>query len=197
MSTTRNFVVKLATAAVTSLGLVVLGACGDDAGPSPPPPLPCDQACRDGSAVRAMRLAMKLVYNLTLQGEPVGAHDETVSCPLGGSARVFGVATSNAEQGTTDVDLTYVLDACVTLEKDDDPKDNYRLALTGTVVQQGKLAVQPSATTALSLKSEGFSFVGTIYEPPADYQESCPFVLMQDANRVVGTLCGRDASTTL
>lgn len=197
MSTKPNPFVKLATAALASLVLVVLGACGDDAGPSPPPPPPCDQACRDGSAIRAMRLAMKLVYNLTLQGEPVGAHDETVDCPLGGSARVFGVATSNAEQGTTEVDLTYVLDGCVTLEKDDDPKDNYRLALTGTVVQKGKLAVQPSATTALSLKSDAFSFVGTIYEPPADYQESCPFVLMQDANRVVGTLCEREASTTL
>ncbi|WP_205633879.1 hypothetical protein [Labilithrix luteola] len=183
--------------AAAALLISLLGACGDSAGPSPPPPPPCDQACRDGSAIRAMRLTMKLAYNLTLQGEPVGAHDQTVSCPLGGSARIFGVATSNADQGTTDVDLTYVFDGCVTLEKDDTPKDNYRLALTGTVVQQGKLAVQPSATTALSIKSDAFSFAGTIYEPPADYQESCPFLLMQDANRVVGTLCGRDASTTL
>jgi hypothetical protein len=141
---------------------------------------------------------MKLVFNLTLQGKPVGAHDYLVPCPLGGQARIFGTAMSNATQGSTDVKLTYVLDGCTVLERDDEANENYRMVVSGTVQQEGVIAVQPSATTALSIKSDDVSLVGTVYDPPVPYEErGCAVVLSQDGSRLTGTLCGRDTTTDL
>lgn len=184
------------------LGLcgAVLGlpACAGDAAPDPPAPPPCDQLCRDQTALRTLRESMKLVFNLTLQGKPVGTHDYTVPCPLGGQARIFGVATSNAEQGSTEVKLTYVLERCIVLERDDEAKENYRMVVSGTVVQEGVIAVQPSATTALSMKSDDVSLVGTVYDPPVPYEErGCAVVLQQIGSRLSGVLCGRDTTTDL
>lgn len=191
----RSLLAMLALPLVTML-LSSCGGGGDT--PSEPAAPVCDEACQDGAAARAMRQTIKLVYNLTLQGKPVGAHDETVDCPLGGKARVFGTATSNAEQGVTDVELTYVLDDCVNFERDDDVEDNYNMVVSGTVVQRGKIAVQPSFTTALSITSDGISLTGTVHTPPIPYQATnCPLVLMQDGNRLFGTMCGRETATTL
>lgn len=180
------------------LMVACVAACATSSAPDPPAPPPCDQLCRDQTALRTLRESMKLVFNLTLQGKPVGAHDYTVPCPLGGSARIFGVATSNATQGSTDVKLTYVLDGCTVLERDDEPKENYRMVVTGTVQQEGVIAVQPSATTALSMKSDDVSLVGTIYDPPVPYEErGCAVLLAQTGSRLAGVLCGRDAATDL
>ena len=88
-----------------------------------------------------VRLTLKQIYHQTLQGGPVGPQDAKYTCPLGGTAHVFGTATSNAVQGATEVDLTYELDACVLLDRDTDPKGNYHLATSGTTRQIGTLAV--------------------------------------------------------
>src|SRR5262249_43464304 len=73
--------------------VIAVAACS---GPKPAPAPPCDQACQDGAALRGMRETVKLVYNLKLQGKPVGMHDETTPCPGGGTAHVTGTAMSNA-----------------------------------------------------------------------------------------------------
>lgn len=178
--------------------VVLLTACATSTTPDPPAPPPCDQLCRDQTALRTLRESMKLVFNLTLQGKPVGAHDYTVPCPLGGQARIFGTATSNATQGSTEVKLTYVLDGCTVLERDNEPKENYRMVVSGTVEQEGIIAVQPSATTALSMKSNDVSLVGTVYDPPVPYEErACATLLSQTGSRLSGVLCGRDLSTDL
>ena len=175
---------------------IFVAACST--GPKPAPAPACDQACRDGNALLAMRDILKLAFNLTLQGKPVGTHDETTPCLSGGGkARVYGTATSNATQGTTEVHLTYELDHCNYLQKSTTPAQNYSMALTGKIVEDGTLSAQPSSTSAVIFKSDGLTFSGTVYDPPQDYQESCPLELAQNGNQLAGTLCGRAAGTSL
>jgi len=124
--------------------------------------------------------------------------DARYVCPLGGTAHVFGTASSNPVQGATEVSLTYELDACVLLARDTDPKGNYHLATTGTVKQVGTISVQPTATTSLGMHSDAITITGTVYDPPVPYeQKACKLAILQDGNKVSGTLCGRDFSTTL
>ncbi len=185
----------MAVAFVASL--LALG-CGGTAGKSPPPPPPCDQACQDTTALRAFRETVKLVFNLTLQGKPVGNQDATTPCPMGGTAHITGTASSNALQGTTEVRLTYVLDHCGYTRKDTDPKQTYAMTFTGTVSEQGTLAVQPNSTTAIELSSDSVTFSGTVYDAPIDYEEmSCAVQLGQSGGALSGKMCGRDVGVSL
>lgn len=159
---------------------------------SSPEPKVCDEACKDAIALRSIRESMKLVYNLTLQGNDAGPQEETVSCPVGGKAHVFGVATSNATQGATEVDLTYELSECEYERKDSTPEQNYKLKISGTITQKGILAVQPSSTTALVIKSTALTMTGTVSDPPLDFAGvACPLLVTQDGNNLSGTMCGR------
>ena len=173
-------------------------ACGTNGGKSPPPPPPCDQTCTDTIALRAFRETLKLAYNKTLQGKPVGPHDETVPCPLGGTAHVFGTATSNAVQGSTEVELTYVLDHCGVPQKDTDPEQTYSMTLTGTVTEKGTIAIQPSSTTSLDIGCSAMTLSGTVYDPPMDYSaDACALALGQNGNQLSGTMCARAVGVTL
>ncbi|HEX9295567.1 MAG TPA: hypothetical protein VF881_07020 [Polyangiaceae bacterium] len=155
---------------------------------------PCEQECRDAVALRAIRETAKFVFNKTLQGETVGMHDETLDCLTGGTARIFGVASSNAVQGATEVKLAYQFDACGYFVKHALAERNYDMTLTGTITEEGTLAVQPTATTALLMKTEAMTFSGAVYDPPAVYEEpTCPVELAQNGNDVSGTICGRMA----
>jgi hypothetical protein len=173
----------------------LLFGCGSEqADPAPP----CEQQCKDDNAVRAIRETMKLVYNLTLQGNPVGAQDELTPCPHGGGARVWGEATSDSMQGATFVDLSYQFANCKYIERDDEPDENYAITLNGIITQQGTIAVQPSATSALIMKSEALSLSGTVYDPPLPYEESdCVVELGQSGSKISGTICGRLAGANL
>jgi hypothetical protein len=174
---------------------LLASACG---GPEPEPSPPCEQKCQDGAALRSLRETLKLVFNLTLQSNQVGAQDETTACPMGGSARVFGQATSNAIQGSNEVELTYELMQCAYLQRDDEPPENYNMTLSGTVLQEGTIAVQPSVTTALNMSSESLTFSGNVYDPPLDYhEEACPVRIGQNGNQVSGTICDREAGVDL
>jgi hypothetical protein len=157
----------------------------------------CSEACADAIAVRALRDAIKLVYNVTLQGKPTGAQDQSTPCPLGGSASVQGQATSNADQGVTSVTLTYVFAQCAFSQTDTDPNQTFVMTLTGTVTESGTIAVQPSSTTSLQFQSDAMTFSGTVYSPPIDVAETCAVVLGQSGNDLSGTLCGRSAGGTL
>jgi hypothetical protein len=175
--------------------LALLSACGPEEAPASPP---CDAECQDGVAIRSLRETMKLVYNVTLQGKPVGTQDETMDCPNGGSARVFGEASSNARHGATEVDLTYELTECHYLQRDEDAAENYDMTLTGTVTQVGTLAVQPTATTGLVIQSDAMTFSGTVYDPPLYFEDGpCAVLLGQSGNNVSGTICGREAGASL
>ncbi len=181
-------------ALATVTGSLLLVGCGEDG----QGPKACDDACRDRSAVRALRETLKLVYNLTLQGNAVGEQDERTRCPLGGSARVFGAATSVAEQGATLVELEYELNECAYVQRDDDAEESYDVVITGDVRQAGIIAVQPSATTALAIEADGLRISGTVYDPPAEYDErECVVRLNQSGNHLGGDWCERVVALTL
>ena len=75
--------------------------------------------------------------------------------------------------------------------------NNYSVKISGTLTQEGILAVQPTATSALVMKSEGVKLSGTVYDPPIDYTVDCPVELGQNGNKLTGKICGRDAKTDL
>lgn len=195
--------VALALALAGTLAGAAGGGCSSDSGaappcscsaPVPPPEEECDSRCADGVALRAMRETMKLAFNLALQGKPVGPQDATGACPEGGGFRVFGEAGSNALQGTTEVKLTYVFDRCVYRQIDDDLDENYLMTVTGTLTQDGTIAVQPSATTALIIRSDDLTLTGEVYLPAQPYSiAGCATVLSQTGNAIAGTVCGRAA----
>lgn len=173
----------------------VLAGCS---GKSPAPPPPCDQTCMDQTALLALRDAVKLIYNLTLQGNPVGPQQGSTPCPLGGGATVSGTATSNAVQGATDVNLTYVLVACGYSQQDTDPTQNFDMTVNGQLTETGVLAVQPSSTTALEIDSAAIDFSGTVYDPPLAYDEkACPITVGQNGNNLSGVMCGRPVGVGL
>lgn len=174
-----------------ALALLASLACS---GPTPAPPPPCDAACQDGVALRALRETMKLGFNLTVQGKPAGPQAHALPCIRGGSARIVGTATSNAVQGATEVDLTYVFERCGYVERDEEARESYDMTFTGTITQKGTLAVQPTATTAIVLRSEAMTFEGAIYDPPIPYAAaSCVVDVAQNGDQLGGTLCGRTA----
>jgi hypothetical protein len=186
---------------VWTAGLVAIASAWGCSGSNSPAPVGadaaaavCDQKCADAVALRALRGMMKFVYNLALQGKPAGTQDQTTPCPNGGSARVYGEAYSVAEQGATDVDLTYVFDQCSYLEKDEHAEQNFNITLAGTATQQGTISVQATATTALLISSTSMTWSGTVYDPPVSYEETnCAVTMTQDGNAVSALLCGREA----
>ena len=200
----RSFGAALSTLVLVGLVGSTYGSagCGSstpaeaDAGPPP-----CDLACQDRTGARAIREMMKLIYNLTLQGKPVGPQSQSIFCPNGGKASVSGTATSNAEQGTTAVSLVYLAEGCGYRQRDDDPEESYDVVLTGTIEQSGVLAVQPSSSTALVMKASGTAGItlrGTVREPAVPYAvESCPLEMTQNGNKLTATLCGRTVGVDL
>jgi len=181
--------------AFASLGLagILSAGCGDK---TPPPSPPCERKCQDGVALRAVREMMKFAFNHTFQSQDVGMHNLTTDRFLLGSARVFGNASANGEQGVTDVNLTYVFTQALYVKKDNEPDQNYVIALDGTITQEGMIAVQPSATTALKMTSESVTLAGTVYDPPIDYdfaKMGCALEILQNGNSVSGKFCGNDA----
>ena len=119
-------------------------------------------------------------------------------CPLGGRARVFGTATSNPLHGTTEVDLTYELESCQYIELDDEPDETYRMTLDGVITQTGTMAVQPTATTALLMRSDSVTLDGTVYDPPREFHEQdCIVDVAQNGNDLSGEFCGREAGVDL
>jgi hypothetical protein len=163
-----------------------------------PRPPPRSAPRLDTGALRSLRETVKLAFNLTLQGKPVGAHDLTVPCPFGGSVRVRGEAYSNPVQGATEVTLTYELAGCTYMQRDSEALENYGMALTGVLTQEGTIAVQPTATTALVMKSDSMSFAGTVYDPPVAYEApGCALDVVQNGARLTGTICGREAGYEL
>jgi hypothetical protein len=173
----------------------VITACGSG---KTPDPSACESECQDAVAVRGFRETLKLVYNRTLQGQATGPQDASIDCPLGGSARVLGTATSNPEQGASFLDLTVTLSDCAYLQRRSEPTESYSLRTHGVVHESGVLAVQPTATTALSLESDALTIEGTVYDPPLEFRiEACALDLTQNGDNVSGMLCGRAVGVDL
>jgi hypothetical protein len=141
---------------------------------------------------------MKLVYNLSLQGNPAGEQDERVACPSAGVARLTGSASTDPERGTTKLDLTYAFEGCRYEQHTSEPSESYALAVTGTVLQRGVLAGPAQTTTALVLESDALTLQGTVYDPPLHYRaEECELAVTQEGERVSGKLCELAVSVDL
>jgi hypothetical protein len=165
--------------------------CG---GKAPPPPAACDQACQDGIALRSLRVAMRLAFNLEVASKPVGMQEVMVPCPPSGNVHIVGDAESNALLGTSQVNLTYTITDClVPAPQSTTPERNYSLKLNGVVTEAGTLAMG-GPTTALMFTGTGVGFSGTVYDPPVHYEEmGCTVQATQDGNNVTGTVCDRPA----
>lgn len=175
---------------------VAVTGCSSNVGKGKPAK-DCDLDCQSAVMARGLRETLKLAYNLTLNGKPVGTQDASHAC-LGGSVRVSGEAHSNAEQGATRVNLRYDFSACQYRQVDAEQEQNYDLTFDGSVSQSGVLTVQPTAPTALIMTSDGLAIDGAVFEPPIDVQEaSCEVRLQQSGNKLSGTLCGRPVGVSL
>jgi hypothetical protein len=198
----------LLRAVYLTLAFALLG-CGSG-GKSTPPPV-CDSGCQDGIALRALRTLLKLAYNFTVQGKPVGAQNATIPCVYSGgvmgSVHVFGLATANADQGTTfvgdasatpPVPLTYDFKGCRWIQQDPEPGQNFDITLSGSVGELGTLAQQPSATTALAITGSDLHLSGTVYDPALAYDQFWDLSAGQDGNNVGACLCAPagDAGTS-
>jgi hypothetical protein len=182
-------------AAVAMAMSLLIMACGAE---DPPGAQSCDEVCQDRSAARALRETLKVIYNLTLQGKPVGEQDFVSDCPLGGTARVLGVAFSNPIQGANEVDLVYLLENCAYLQRDDEPEESYDTIITTAVSQKGIMAVQPTATTALIFESDALIIDGSVFDPAIGYSKAdCSIRLAQNGDRLSGSWCGRAISLEL
>jgi hypothetical protein len=72
------------------------------------------------------------------------------------------------------------------------------MTVTGSVIQTGTLAVQPTATTVLVMNSASITLSGNFYDPHIDYAaEACVVELGQSGNHLSGTLCGREVGLDL
>jgi hypothetical protein len=177
--------------ATCALALFVVACEGSEEATTTEVP-PCDQACKDATALRAVRETVKLAFNLGLQGKPVGAQDVTVACTKGGKAHITGTATANPVIGTTEVALTYTFEKCAYAQKATEPKESYATVLEGTIVEEGVLAATTTATTALVLRGHDLVLTGTVNDPPIPYEErGCALDIAQNGNLVAGTLCTR------
>ena len=175
-------------------GVVAVG----DQGPARDRPTSCDAACADTIALRALRETIKLAYNLTVQGKPIGRFDETRACLKGGRVRVAGDVASNATQGATEVKLIYAFEDCTYMARDDDPMQNYDVILGGTVEEIGTLTVQPGSTSAAVLRSEALTLKGKVFSPGRDHAESgCKVDVAQSGNQLAGSFCGRTVGVRL
>ena len=192
---------------VAAVGAAALGGCGGGGGSSAAPAPACDAACQDAIAFRALRDAIKFVYNIMLAGNPVGEQDAGSACPFGGGdVRVSGEAVSDASQGTTHIPfppgLTYVFDHCGYLEQDSDPSRTFTITLTGTITESGEIAAQSTSTTALKFDSDSMSLTGAVSSPAIPYSANadggaCAITLTQNGNDLSGTLCGRPVGLAL
>jgi hypothetical protein len=190
----RPSLTEARVAAVWMCGLLL--ACGSGAGATKPQKI-CDGDCPTEVAARGLRETLKLAYNLTLTGKPVGAQDASHAC-LDGDVRVMGEAYSNAEQGATEVSLSYFFNDCVYRQVDATQAENYDLSFRGQVHEEGTLTVQPTATTAITIKGEGLAIDGSVFEPPIEFHEAaCEVKLQQNGNKLSGTLCGRPVGVSL
>jgi hypothetical protein len=168
----------------------LLVGCGDAAEAEP---TTCDPECQDQVAARSLRDVIKLAYNLTLQGNVIGIQDETTRCPHGGTARVGGLASSDAQQGTNHLELGYQFVDCAYQHRDDDAEESYDVVISGIVLETGVLAVQPTSTTALIFESEGISLAGEVFDPAVAYVETeCALRMFQDGQHMSGDWCDRN-----
>jgi hypothetical protein len=184
--------------AVGSLALCSCSSSGASGGGQGTPAVQqtpiCGQACQDDTAGYALDDTMWLLWNENIAGQPSGAQNMTVQCPLGGTAALTGT-TAVASNGISTVHLTLGLQGC------ENSNATYTLAFGGSLTWDGTFG--SGYANAVTFKSTALDVSGTIreYDMPA-VMESCPVALTdtfdKSANNQTGWLngaiCGRAAA---
>src|ERR1017187_1540272 len=71
----------------------------------------CGQTCQDNEVGYALDATIWLLWNENFAGQPSGAQNKTVNCPLGGTAQISGT-TGVGSNGIDTVHLTLNLQNC-------------------------------------------------------------------------------------
>ena len=154
----------------------------------------CGQQCQDDTAGYALDDTMWLLWNENIAGQPSGAQNKTVQCPLGGSAAITGT-TSVANNGISTIHLSFALADC------QNSNATYMLTFGGALTWDGTFGSgNPNAVT---FKSTPLDVSGTIreYDMPA-ITESCAVALTDTYDKssstqsgwLNGAICGRAVS---
>ena len=165
------------------------GASGSDPGTATDPI--CGQRCQDDTAGYALDDTMWLLWNENIAGQPSGAQNKMVQCPLGGSAAITGT-TSVANNGISTIHLSLTLADC------QNSNETYALTFGGVLTWDGTFGSgNPNAVT---FKSTPLDVSGTIrqYDMPA-LTESCAVALTDTYDKssskqsgwLNGAICGR------
>ena len=125
----------------------------------------CGQTCQDNEVGYGLDDTIWLLWNENFAGQPSGAQNKTVNCPLGGTAQISGT-TGVASNGIDTVHLTLVLQDCANLST------GYSLTFSGTVSWDGSF--NGSVGNTLTFKSASLVISGdiTLYNKPA-VDETC------------------------
>lgn len=148
------------------------------------PPM-CNQECQDYGVGLALADTIWLLYNQNIAGRPAppgGVFDTTVSCPLGGSARITGTLSVSGE--VTSVDLTYDLDGCANSDS------FYELTFGGSVDQSGSFDGEGFTTVTFVCAELEISGSVMLFDDPS-VDESCDVSVTQEEHDDEGTLHGR------
>lgn len=124
------------------------------------------------------------LFDQNLVGQPTGAQDLTVDCPLGGTVHITGTTTSDTQ---ATVDLTYDFSGCA------NSGSGYDLALTGAVLLSGSF--DGTGYKALSSVSDSLAVIGSV--DAADVDDTCALAVTDrgssgEASVVSGQWCDRD-----
>ena len=151
----------------------------------------CGQTCQDNEIGYGLDKTIWVLWNENFAGQPSGAQNKTVNCPLGGTAQISGT-TGVASNGIDTVHLTLVLQDCANLNT------GYSLTFSGTVSWDGSF--NGSVGNTLTFKSASLVISGdiTLYDKPA-VDETCAVSLTDSYDKnsttqsawLEGVICGR------
>jgi hypothetical protein len=151
----------------------------------------CGQTCQDNEVGYGLDKTIWVLWNEYFAGQPSGAQNKTVNCPLGGTAQITGT-TGVASNGIDTVHLTLVLQNCA------NSNTGFSLAFTGTLTWDGSF--NGSVGNTLTFKSASLVISGDIalYNNPT-VDETCAVSLTDSYDKnsstqpswLNGVICGR------
>ncbi len=131
--------------------------------------------------------AVKDIYNqnVAFQSSIV---NKTVNCPVGGTVKITGTATSNS--GSTTVNLKYEMAGCKVMSVSSDKSLQTSLTMNGTINEKG---FWNSTSKSLSYSAAPLSYAGTLTRTncgTVTINETCEVNISKTDSGTTGYLCG-------
>ena len=147
---------------------------------------PTGAGAGDASVVYGVLDTEVFIFDQALVGQPAGAQDLTVDCPLGGTVHILGSTSSDA---TAVIDLTLSMAGC------SNSGSGYDLTMDGDLAWSGSF--RSSGYKALSTTSDELSVSGEVDDGPVD--DTCALAVTDrgedgEVSSVSGEWCGRDVA---